>query len=68
MEGREIIIQQIKEKLKTDLIPENICSLNLDEYRNFVISLFEHINLYKDKYVLTYHDFREYADTIYREN
>jgi len=68
MEERNIIIKKIKDKLKTDLVPTNICSLTLDEYRNFVISLFEYINSYKDKYVLTYHDFREYADTIYREN
>ena len=66
MKGRDLIIKQIEEKLSIELRPENISKMTLDEYRNFIISMFEYTNLYKDKYLLTYLDFREFAnDFIY---
>lgn len=66
MEEREIIIKQIEEKLSIELRPENISKMNLDEYRDFIVSMFEYINLYKDKYLLTNVDFREFAnDFVY---
>lgn len=61
MEERDVIIKQIQEKLEIELRLENISKMTLDEYRDFIISLFEYINLYKDKYLLTYLDFREFA-------
>ncbi|MDR6922268.1 hypothetical protein [Chryseobacterium sp. 2987] len=45
MEEREIIIKQIEEKLSIELRPENISKMSLDEYRDFIISMFEYINL-----------------------
>lgn len=36
--------------------------MTLDEYGDFIISMFEYINLYKDKYLLTSLDFREFAN------
>ncbi|WP_295232001.1 hypothetical protein [uncultured Chryseobacterium sp.] len=51
MEKRDIIIKQIQEKLAIGLQPENISKMTLDEYRDFIISMFEYINLYKDKYI-----------------
>lgn len=66
MEEREIIIKQIEEKLSIELRPENISKMTLNEYRDFIISMFEYINLYKDKYLLTSLDFREFAnDFVY---
>lgn len=66
MEERDVIIKQIQEKLAIGLQPENISKMTLDEYRDFIISMFEYINLYKDKYILTSLDFKEFAnDFIY---
>ncbi len=66
MEERDLIIKQIQEKLEIELRPENICKMTLDKYRDFIISMFEYINLYKDKYLLTSLDFREFAnDFVY---
>ncbi|MCF2218678.1 hypothetical protein H9Q08_05115 [Chryseobacterium sp. PS-8] len=66
MKERDLIIKQIQEKLKIELRPENISKMTLDEYRDFIISTFEYINLYKDKYLLTSLDFREFAnDFVY---
>jgi len=66
MEARNKIIKQIEEKLSTELKAEKFSKFNLNEYRDFIISMFEYINQYKDKYLLTYLDFREFAnDFIY---
>jgi hypothetical protein len=64
MEEREIIIKKIEDKLSIELRPENISKMTLDEYRDFIISIFEYINLYKDKYLLTYSDFRKFANNF----
>lgn len=62
MEERDLIIKQIQERLEIELNPEKISKMTLDEYRDFIISMFEYINLYKDKYLLTHLDFREFAN------
>lgn len=66
MEERNTIIKHIEEKLSYELRPEKISKLSLIEYRNFIISMFKYINEYKNKYLLTCLDFREFAnDFIY---
>jgi len=65
MEERSVIIRKILEKLYIEFNPENLSNLTIDEYRDFFFSIFEYINLYKEKYHLTEKDFVEFSKTIH---
>jgi hypothetical protein len=65
MEEKDVIIRKILEKLYVEFNPENLSRLTLDQYRDFFFSVFEYINLYKNKYHLTEEDFVEFSKNIH---
>lgn len=67
MEERDVIVRKILEKLYIEFNPENLSRLTIDQYRDFFFSLFEYINLYKNKYHLTEKDFVEFSKNIHHK-
>ena len=67
MEERDVIIRKILEKLYIEFNPENLSRLTIDQYRDFFFSIFEYINLYKNKYHLTEKDFVEFSKNIHHK-
>lgn len=64
MENRELIIARILEKLYEEFNPKILSKLTIEEYKEFLISIFDFVNLYKDKYHLKGNDFIEFHKTI----
>lgn len=67
MEEKNVIIREILEKLYLEFNPENLNKLTLHQYGEFLISIFEFINLYKDKYHLNKNDFAEFHKVIHHK-
>ncbi|MDQ1098572.1 MULTISPECIES: hypothetical protein [Chryseobacterium] len=67
MEERDVIIRKILEKLYVEFNPEKISKLTLDQYNDFFFSIFDYINLYKNKYQLTEKDFVEFSKIIHHK-
>lgn len=67
MEERDSIIRKILDELYIKFDPKNLYQLTLDQYGDFLISTFEYINLYKDKYHLSKKDFVEFNKLIHHK-
>ncbi|MBL1220594.1 hypothetical protein JET18_07075 [Chryseobacterium sp. L7] len=67
MEEKDVIIRKILEKLYIEFNPEILYQLTLEQYGDFLISIFEYINLYKDKYHLSEKDFMEFNKVIHHK-
>ncbi|MEN9325687.1 MAG: hypothetical protein RI943_98 [Bacteroidota bacterium] len=66
--NKEEIIIKFKLELKRDLTYENLCSMNLIEYKNFVIGLFEKLNELKIKFGAERDDFKKFIfEDIYSQ-
>ena len=57
---KEEIINKFKLELKRDLTYENLCSMSLIEYKNFVLVLFEKLNELKVKFGAERDDFKKF--------